>query len=219
MTQTLTSHTAAVSTIDKETDAARWLIQSLLSHRNAMVPISTLLPELLARIFRFLILGDIALFSMPAMGWFEATHVCQHWRQVALDDSSLWARVTGFLPLQISKILSHPTPHAGDLIKLNASATVKSDAASAGGPDTSLKVIAHFPGGLDFGHGLIDINFTMWPLFKALNIDNILTICEVCTNIILFDNVLILQKIALAPTGRILFYSHYPVMLGVRIAI
>jgi hypothetical protein len=26
----------------------------------------------------------------------------------------------------------------------------------------------------------VDINFTMWPLFKCLNIDNILTICEVC---------------------------------------
>jgi len=42
--------------------------------------------------------------------------------------------------LQISKILSHPAPHAGDIIKLNTSATVKSDAASAGGPDTSLEV-------------------------------------------------------------------------------
>jgi hypothetical protein len=69
---------------------------------------------------------------------------------------------------------------AGDLIKLDASATAaKLDATSAGGPDTSLEVIARFPGGLDFGRGLVDINFTMWPLFKALNIDNILTICEV----------------------------------------
>jgi len=98
MTQPPTSHTAAVSMINKEIGAARWLVQSLLSRRNGMAPISTLLPELLARIFQFLILGDIALFSVPVMGWFEATHVCQHWRQVALDDSSLWARVTGFSP-------------------------------------------------------------------------------------------------------------------------
>jgi len=95
-----------------------------------------------------------------------------------------WARFSKDVQshtLQISKILSHPAPRAGDLIKLDASATAKSDAASAGGPDTSLEVIARFPGGLDFGRGLVDINFTMWPLFKALNIDNILTICEVCT--------------------------------------
>jgi hypothetical protein len=104
-----------------------------------------------------------------------------------------WARFSKDVQshtLQISKILSHPAPRAGDLIKLDASATAKSDAASAGGPDTSLEVIARFPGGLDFGRGLVDINFTMWPLFKALNIDNILTICEVCTDVISFDNVL-----------------------------
>ncbi|KAF8274091.1 hypothetical protein EI94DRAFT_1768939 [Lactarius quietus] len=112
-----------------------------------------------------------------------------------------WARFSKDVQshsLQISKILSHPAPRAGDLIKLDASATSKSDSASAGGPDTSLEVIARFPGGLDFGRGLVDINFTMWPLFKALNIDNILTICE----------------IALAPTGRILFFSRFPSMLG-----
>ncbi|KAG0708851.1 DENN domain-containing protein [Suillus ampliporus] len=67
--------------------------------------------------------------------------------------------------------------------------------------DTNLEVIARFPGGLDFGRGLVDINFTMWPLFKCLNIDNILTICE----------------IALAPTGRILFYSRHPAMLGIAV--
>jgi len=108
-----------------------------------------------------------------------------------------WARFSKDVQshaLQISKILSHPAPRAGDLIKLDASAMAKSDAASAGGSDMSLEVIARFPGGLDFGCGLVDINFAMWPLFKTLNIDNILTICEVCTNIISFDNVLIALK-------------------------
>jgi hypothetical protein len=98
-----------------------------------------------------------------------------------------WARFSKDVQshtLQISKILSHPAPRAGDLIKLDASATTKSETASAGGPDTSLEVIARFPGGLDFGRGLVDINFTMWPLFKALNIDNILTICEVGVQVV-----------------------------------
>ncbi|KAI0308207.1 hypothetical protein B0F90DRAFT_1621067 [Multifurca ochricompacta] len=116
-----------------------------------------------------------------------------------------WARFSKDVQshtLQISKILSHPAPRAGDLIKLDASATAKADSASAGGPDTSLEVISRFPGGLDFGRGLVDINFTMWPLFKALNIDNILTICE----------------IALTPTGRILFFSRYPAMLGIAVS-
>ncbi|KAJ3575632.1 hypothetical protein NP233_g967 [Leucocoprinus birnbaumii] len=107
-----------------------------------------------------------------------------------------WARFSKDVQshtLQISKILAHPAPRAGDLIKLDASPKTDGEA--------SLEVIARFPGGLDFGRGLVDINFTMWPLFKCLNIDNILTICE----------------IALAPTGRILFFSRYPAMLGIAV--
>ncbi|EIN13751.1 hypothetical protein PUNSTDRAFT_59127, partial [Punctularia strigosozonata HHB-11173 SS5] len=109
-----------------------------------------------------------------------------------------WARFSKDVQshtLQISKILSHPAPRAGELVKLDASA-------SNDGPETSLEVVARFPGGLDFGRGLVDINFTMWPLFKCLNIDNILTICE----------------IALAPTGRILFFSRHPSMLGIAVS-
>ena len=80
------------------------------------------------------------------------------------------------IPSGFRKII---TPSAGDLIKLDAFAMANSDAASAGRPDTSLEVISRIPGGLDFGRGHVDINFTMWQLFKALNIDNILTVCEV----------------------------------------
>lgn len=94
-----------------------------------------------------------------------------------------WARFSKDVQshtLQISKILAHPAPRAGELIKLDASP--KSDG------DSNLEVIARFPGGLDFGRGLVDINFTMWPFFKCLNIDNILTICEVCCSISAFDH-------------------------------
>ncbi|KAF9478515.1 hypothetical protein BDN70DRAFT_879853 [Pholiota conissans] len=109
-----------------------------------------------------------------------------------------WARFSKDVQshsLQISKILAHPAPRAGDLIKLDASPKID-------GSDSNLEVIARFPGGLDFGRGLVDINFTMWPLFKCLNIDNILSICE----------------IALAPTGRIIFFSRYPAMLGIAVS-
>ncbi|KAJ7143284.1 hypothetical protein C8R43DRAFT_1130715 [Mycena crocata] len=86
-----------------------------------------------------------------------------------------WARFSKDVQshtLQISKILAHPTPHAANLVELDAS------------PGSYC-----FPGGLDFGCGLVDINFNMQLLFKCLNIDNILTICV----------------IALAPTGRVIF--------------
>ncbi|KAF9229287.1 hypothetical protein BS17DRAFT_771267 [Gyrodon lividus] len=122
-----------------------------------------------------------------------------------------WARFSKDVQshtLQISKILAHPAPRAGELIKLDASLAPLTGRTSGGASgsgssdDTSLEVIARFPGGLDFGRGLVDINFTMWPLFKCLNIDNVLTACE----------------IALAPTGRVLFYSRHPAMLGIAVS-
>lgn len=101
-----------------------------------------------------------------------------------------WARFSKDVQshtLQISKILAHPAPRAGELIKLDASLAPLAGRSSSGASgsstseDTSLEVVARFPGGLDFGRGLVDINFTMWPLFKCLNIDNVLTACEVRT--------------------------------------
>jgi nicotinamide N-methyltransferase len=109
-----------------------------------------------------------------------------------------WARFSKDVQshtLQIAKILAHPAPRAGEFVHLDAGAP--GDAPGAG-----LEVVARFPGGLDFGQGLIDANVTMWPLFKALNVDNILTICE----------------IALAPTGRVLFHSRYPAMIGIAVS-
>ncbi|TBU48319.1 AEX-3 domain-containing protein [Dichomitus squalens] len=113
-----------------------------------------------------------------------------------------WARFSKDVQshtLQISKILSHPAPRPGELVRLDASPT--SSSSNNGAAETSLEVVARFPGGLDFGRGLVDVNFTMWPVFKCLNIDNILTICE----------------IALAPTGRVLFFSRHPAMLGIAV--
>lgn len=116
-----------------------------------------------------------------------------------------WARFSKDVQshtLQISKILSFPAPRPGEVIRLDASA--KSD-----GAETSLEVVARFPGGLDFGRGLVDINFTMWPLFKCLNIDNILTICEVsipcCCDSCLIRSPMITHRSRSVP--RVGFYS------------
>ena len=55
--------------------------------------ISTLLPELLSRIFCFHALEELPQFKVGTrsskLGWIGVTHVCRHWRQVALNDSSL----------------------------------------------------------------------------------------------------------------------------------
>ncbi|KAI9467413.1 hypothetical protein BJY52DRAFT_1350099 [Lactarius psammicola] len=77
--------------------------------------------------------------------------------------------------LHFSVILSHPGPRASDSIKLDVSATARSWWAGY-----ELEVFARFPLGLDFGRGFVDINFAMWPLFKALNIDNVHLRCNDC---------------------------------------
>lgn len=93
-----------------------------------------------------------------------------------------WARFSKDVQshtLQISKILSHPAPRPGETVRLDASSAPHHGGHAS---ETSLEVVSRFPGGLDFRDGLVDVNFTMWPLFKCLNIDNILTICEVSSS-------------------------------------
>ena len=85
---------AAISAVDEEINAVMQLLHSL---RNALASISLLPPEVLSRIFHFLSLKEPSrVFSRPrALGWILATHVCRHWRQVAIGDSSLWAEISG----------------------------------------------------------------------------------------------------------------------------
>ena len=72
---------------------------SILPLVSALPPIFTLPPELLTRIFHFYAL-EVPPWSdgVQKLGWIAVTHVCRRWRQVALGDSSLWARITGISP-------------------------------------------------------------------------------------------------------------------------
>ena len=88
----------------------------------------------------------------------------------------------------MAAILRHPAPRIGETFRLQS-------------PDEDLSFICTFPGALDWGRGLLGIDFSMWPLFKTLSIDNVLTICE----------------IALAPAGRILFMSRHPALMGMAV--
>jgi hypothetical protein len=90
------ARTAALSTVNKEIDAAMRLTRALLTHRNALAPISVLPPEVLARIFHLVALAESPWSELQSLRWINVTHVCRHWRQVALDDSSLWARISGY---------------------------------------------------------------------------------------------------------------------------
>ena len=103
--QTLSARSAALSAIEKEIDATRALITSLLMRRNSLTPVFLLPPELLARIFHFHTLAEPPWVGvgLNRLGWIKVTHVCRHWRQVALDHASLWARISGF-PMSVKWI-------------------------------------------------------------------------------------------------------------------
>ena len=77
------------------------------------MPISVLPPEILARVFHLLVREEMPLFGIENMGWIKVTHVCGHWRQVALDDSSLWAKIWG-IPVH-TKLISEMLARAKDL--------------------------------------------------------------------------------------------------------
>ena len=83
---------AALSVVDKEIDASKLRLRSLI---NDLAPISLLPSEILALVFRFLSLEDPPCSGKQNLGWMRATHVCRLWRQVALGDSSLWTKISG----------------------------------------------------------------------------------------------------------------------------
>ncbi|KAI0045333.1 hypothetical protein FA95DRAFT_128493 [Auriscalpium vulgare] len=64
-------------------------------------PVSLIPPELLSRVFHLLAsidppscrIEDSTLSTSFELGWIAVTHVCQHWRQVALEDSALWTNI------------------------------------------------------------------------------------------------------------------------------
>ena len=91
----LSARVAAISAIDKGIDAARQFLCSLFTRRNTLIPVSLLPPEILSRVFHLLVVEERPFFSSGnlKLGWIRVTHVCRHWRQVAIDDLTLWAKI------------------------------------------------------------------------------------------------------------------------------
>ncbi|KAI0280965.1 hypothetical protein BC826DRAFT_874013, partial [Russula brevipes] len=94
--------------VDRGIDAAILLTRALLTHRNTLAPVSVLPPEVLARIFHLVAFADSSGAETGSLRWIGVTHVCRHWRQVALDDSSLWARISSsrVRPTWVSEVLA-----------------------------------------------------------------------------------------------------------------
>ncbi|KAM0755981.1 hypothetical protein T439DRAFT_351711 [Meredithblackwellia eburnea MCA 4105] len=97
--------------------------------------------------------------------------------------------------LHMRAILSLPCPRPGELVRLPVSASQA---------QANTHFIARMPGRVDWAIGArASVDFLFWPVFRALDADNLLTIAEA----------------ALAPLGRVLFISNYPVMLGLATSV
>src|SRR5712672_32144 len=84
---------AALATVDQDLDTAKRLMLSMFTRRNQLAPISILPAEILARIFHFVAFSEEPYLLGCVL---RVTHVCRWWRQIALDDSALWAHFSPY---------------------------------------------------------------------------------------------------------------------------
>ncbi|ODO08610.1 hypothetical protein L198_00341 [Cryptococcus wingfieldii CBS 7118] len=94
---------------------------------------------------------------------------------------------------QVGRLLNTTPPRPGEAIFLPVGTSV----------DDEVVLEVSMPGGLiDFDKGLVKVDFQIWPLFQALDLDHILTCAEV----------------ALSNSGRIIFCSKHPAMLNIAVS-
>ncbi|OCF45755.1 hypothetical protein I317_00243 [Kwoniella heveanensis CBS 569] len=94
---------------------------------------------------------------------------------------------------QVNRLLNFDPPRPGDVFKIPVGEK----------PEDEVVVESHMPGGLmDFDKGLMKVDFQLWPLFQAIDLDHILTCAEV----------------ALSNSGRVIFCSKHPAMLNVAVS-
>ncbi|KAI0037473.1 hypothetical protein FA95DRAFT_1477439, partial [Auriscalpium vulgare] len=93
----------ALARLKSERAAVISMLATLDTEINACAPVSRLPPELLCRIFSDLVGLEVdfapELDGFPSsMPWVRLSHVCRHWRDVALNDPTFWARLQLPLP-------------------------------------------------------------------------------------------------------------------------
>ncbi|KAI9462908.1 hypothetical protein BJY52DRAFT_1166858 [Lactarius psammicola] len=84
--------------IDAEIKSLEDSIRALRLRRNALAPVSSLPPEIIAAIFSILRLppgGTTPLGGRPDrhLSWLRVAHVCHRWREVALNQPFFWSHV------------------------------------------------------------------------------------------------------------------------------
>ncbi|THU87968.1 hypothetical protein K435DRAFT_324107 [Dendrothele bispora CBS 962.96] len=80
--------------IDQKIHQYEDAIRELRSHRNSLAPISQLPPEMLSKIFMLCVTpneNQAAISPRYRWSWIKVSHICRHWRYVALECRCLWS--------------------------------------------------------------------------------------------------------------------------------
>ncbi|KAF9480801.1 hypothetical protein BDN70DRAFT_977314, partial [Pholiota conissans] len=87
-----------VQSIDKAIQRHQEHILSLRRRRNGLIPISILPPEIFCAIFMIVRTNCAKMDSKTdKRAWVELTHVCSHWRSIAISSPTLWALIDSSL--------------------------------------------------------------------------------------------------------------------------
>jgi len=94
--------------IDQEIEKCVAEIRKLKSRRNTLAPISRLPPEILSNIFMLCVTDNDGHFTVTPYrwSWITISHICRHWRNVALECSSLWCHLDFSKPDWIPEMLN-----------------------------------------------------------------------------------------------------------------
>lgn len=80
----------AAQMLDEEIEGFKDTIRALKTRRNALLLISQLPPELISTIFYFVQTDPLSSTPYEKTKWTAVSHVCAHWRRVALETPRLW---------------------------------------------------------------------------------------------------------------------------------
>src|SRR6202044_2256221 len=92
--------------VDEELFKLFYTRSAVRTRRNMLAFISRMPPEILSQIFECCVNDTRRYISgIPDNYWFKFSHVCQHWRHVALNNPGLWNHITFHQPRWTKEML------------------------------------------------------------------------------------------------------------------
>ncbi|TFY61106.1 hypothetical protein EVG20_g7187 [Dentipellis fragilis] len=131
----------ALQRIDDELGALASAVASMRTRQNALSPVTSLPVEALSRIFTWEAIMEPPLSSHKwrfywetgryeppqtnaKLGWIKVTHVCRHWREVALNNASLWTTVK-LESAALTRVMLGRSRNLGAVIRVGSSSSYR----------------------------------------------------------------------------------------------